>query len=95
MLLAQPRKRRLLRPPRVRLAHHPPTHENLPAIAAPILEKIRRGEFINFDCLLPNNVPSESSHTYTMSLDQSDTSAGPRIVVHNTASNRPISVFIF
>jgi len=63
-------------------------HSNLPAIPASILEKIRRGEFVNFDSLLPNNVPSESNNLFTMSLDQSNSSVGPRILVQNSSNNR-------
>ena len=62
-------------------------NHNLPAIPATILEKIRRGEFVNFDLLLPNNVPSEVPNTFTMSLNNSDISQGPKIVVRNGAQS--------
>ena len=61
---------------------------SLPAIPSAVLEKIRRGEFVNFDLLLPNNVPSETRNTFTMSLYNSDISQGPKIVVHNGAQSQ-------
>jgi len=67
-------------------------NHNLPAIPAAVLEKIRRGEFVNFDLLLPNNVPSEVRNTFTMSLDTSDISQGPKIVVRNGAQSNKIKV---
>ena len=56
---------------------------HMPAIPASVLEKIRRGEFVNFDLLLPNNVPSETRDAFTLSLNSSDISQGPKIVVRN------------
>jgi len=46
-----------------------PGHQQLPAIPSTILEKIRRGEFVNFDSLLPNNSPSDSNNLFTMTLN--------------------------
>jgi len=50
----------------------------MPAISSSVLERIRRGEFINFDLLLPNNVPSETSIAFSLSLENSDSSTSPR-----------------
>lgn len=61
----------------------------LPAIPAVVLERIRRGEFINFDLLLPNNVPSETSNSFTVSLDYNDQGAAPCVMVRdNPRSNK-------
>ena len=40
----------------------------LPAIPSQVLERIRRCEFVNFDLLLPNNVPSQTLNTYKTGL---------------------------
>ena len=69
---------------------------NLPAIPSSILERIRRGEFVNFDLLLPNNVPSETRDTFTMSLNNSESGNGPRIVVQNgsrSAKNKIMDLY--
>lgn len=60
----------------------------LPAIPHSVLEKIRLGEFINFDLLLPNNVPSRSTTTsFTLSLDGSSSSDSPQILIKNNNNN--------
>ena len=58
----------------------------LPAIPSSILDKIQRGEFVNFDLLLPNNVPSQTHNSYTMSLD--DSIENPQIVVRNSQQSK-------
>jgi len=55
----------------------------LPAIPSQVLERIRRGEFVNFDFLLPNNVLLQTHNTYTMSLDGLENHDGAQIVVRN------------
>jgi len=65
----------------------------MPAISSSVLERIRRGEFINFDLLLPNNMPSETSNAFSLSLENSDSSTSPWIVVHNTNNSTKEKVF--
>ena len=43
----------------------------LPSISADILQKIKRGEFVNFDKLLPHAVAPSSSDDFAIRLDQS------------------------
>ena len=74
-------------PPNNRLAN-----QNLPALPAAVLERIRRGKFVNLDLLLPNNVPSETFNLFSMSLDQS--TDVPRVLVNNlttTSRNRIVA----
>ena len=65
---------------------HPQSSHPLPPIPAPVLERIRRGEFVNFDLLLPNNVPSEVRSSYAMSLNSSDPTQGPTVVFRDNNS---------
>lgn len=69
---------------------HPTKSSNsiLPPISTTILEKIRKGEFVNFDLLLPNNVPSETRNVLTMSLDTSDTSRGTQSPRWSSINNK-------
>ena len=65
----------------------------LPPIPAPVLEWIRRNEFVNFDFLLPNNVQSKAEvrPTYLMSLNNSDPAQDPRptiVLRDNNSSSR-------
>ena len=43
----------------------------------------REGEFVKFDLVLPNNVPSETNNSYSISLDDSDLSVMPKISIHD------------
>jgi len=68
-----------------------PGQQQLPAIPSAILEKIRRGEFVNFDSLLPNNSPGDSNNIFTMTLDQSSDSfsdGSPKILIKNSPNNK-------
>jgi len=65
----------------------------MPEISSSVLERIRRGKFINFDLLLPNNMPSETSNAFSLSLENSDFSTSPRLVVHNTNNSTREKVF--
>ena len=59
----------------------------LPAVPSAVLERIRRGEFINFDNLLPNNVPSEFSPTFVMSLNSSQSTINPSVILRSSNQN--------
>ena len=65
----------------------------MPAIPHSVSEKIRRGEFIHLDQLLPNNVPSEVTTSYSLSLDSNNTNSTPRICVSNSLQNTKNKIF--
>ena len=65
----------------------------MPAVPHSVLEKIRRGEFIHLDQLLPNNVPSEVSTSYSLSLDSNDNNSAPRISISNSLQNTKNKIF--
>lgn len=77
-----------LKPPFLSAAVLSPSNQSMPAIPSAVLERIRRGEFVNFDLLLPNNVPSETANSFTMSFENTESSSAPRIIVQNSNSNK-------
>ena len=80
-------------PPRIILPNQQDRTNTMPAVPHSVLEKIRRGEFIHLDQLLPNNVPSEVSTSYSLSLDSNDTNSTPRISISNSLQNTKNKIF--